>query len=328
MPTRTLLCMTLLAILMLLPTAPVSGSDPIRAISLEDALMMARSNPRMAIAQLQVREAQTRVQEARGGWYPKVRVVSFLAPSPEILCLDPLCTQTSPEEAHVRWSGLFAGVELRLVQPLFTGGRLSIAIDAAQHGVAMARAESQVLADGQTSQVARAFYGVKLSRELISMLTIGRADIVDAEAQVADKLERGAPDVDLQDEFRLATLRSEVDARLAEAVEARQIALAGLRAFVGDQNIAVEASPLELIETDLASSSMSYRRAASGRRPELELARQTKKAATSLLDLEKSRYWPDLLVVGEVKSPARRGLTMFRRHLQTIPSIETRQDLP
>lgn len=298
----------LLTALLLLLAGPARGRGSKRGISLDDAVAMARRNPRVAIAQVQVQEAQSRVQEARGAWYPKIRVLSFVAPSPEIRCLDALCTQTIPKEASVNFSGVFGGFELRLVQPLFTSGKLSNARDAARHGVAMAQAQSEMVADGQTSQVARAFYGVKLSRELISMLGVARADIVDAESQVADKLDRGSPDVELQDQFRLATLRSEVDARLAEAEEGRQTALAGLRALVGDQNVLVESAPMELLDAELATSILPYTRAASSSRPELELARQTKMAAASLLNLEQSNYWPDLLVAGEIKVARAQGV--------------------
>lgn len=306
MRTLTLTCILFSALSLVLTTS-VGAGEP-KQITLKDALSMARGNPRAEIARVQVQEARTRVQEARGGWYPKIESTSFLAPSPEIRCFDQLCTQTTSEKDSLRPAGLFAGFEVRIVQPVFTFGKLSSASTAARHGVAMALARSDMVKNAQSSEVARAFYGVKLTRELIDMLRLGRADIDDAEAQIADKIDKGSPDVDLQDQYRLAALRSEVDARLAEATMANQTALAGLRALVGDQNVQVETSPMTILDTDLASSSSSYKRAASDKRPELVLARQTEMAAKALLDLEQSRFWPNLLLVGQATVARAQGV--------------------
>ncbi len=269
---------------------------------------MAKANPRVAIARRDIEFARARVREVQANWFPRAQAQSFVAPSPDIECLNIECTITRPDQATLALAGVYTGVSLRVVQPLYTSGKLRSAKRAAEHSVSLARFKKATVIDQQATPIARAFYGAKLSRELIHMLEEGRRDIVDADAMVESKLEEGSPDVDLQDQFRIRTLLAEVDARLAEANQAYSTALAGLRALVGDQSIEIEAAPLQRIYEQLIADTSHYAAMAAQKRPEIQVAHYTSLAAASLVALEESKYLPNLALVGELKMARAQGV--------------------
>ncbi len=279
----------------------VLGASPARAEperwTLDRILEAAQLGPRNRAAGERTEEARGQRAEARGLRFPRLGVTGIVAPSPRIECDDPTCTQTSPEEASVDFEGVFARIEVSLVQPLFTFGKLDAASDAARHAVEVAESLEDVVAGDVAVAAARAYYGLKLSRETRWMLEDGRETLDDALKRVNDKLKAGSADVTLQDRYRLEVLMSEVDLRLADARQGEATALAGIRALVGDDSMDVDQAPLEVVEYELEPGE-DYATRARDALPEVKAATAGKRAIEELARLESRRYLPDLLLVG------------------------------
>ncbi len=276
----------------------LAEAAPLR-LSLAEAIRRARENPLARAARQQEHAAAARAAEARGARWPRLTLNAFVAPSPEIECVNADCTRTSPDEIAPSIGGVFGGARLELAQPLYTFGKLDSAIAAAGYATNVQAA----LADGVTEDVAletaRAYFGVRYAREIEAMLIDGAEQVRKAEETLSERLQKGDPEVTVPDRLRLSTFAAEIQVRLSQAREKGGIALAGLRGLVGDAEADTEQEPFEAVEIELTRVDSHLARARE-RRAEWRAARAGVQALGARTKLEQARFWPDLLGVGAV----------------------------
>lgn len=277
-------------------------------LSFSQAAELSANNPRVELAQEKIAAAAAKVQEAKGAWYPKLSALTFVAPSPDIECATADCTRTTPDDPTIALSGVFAGAEFTLVQPLYTSGKISSAHRAARHGVSIAQSQAKATRASQIADTARAFYGAKLARELTWMLEDGREEIAKAAQLLDEKLEEGSSDATLQDKLRLDVLTAEVDARIAEARQESATALAGLRALTGAPQATLEVQTLRMTELDLANSAATFVQRFGTKRAELLAAENTRAAAQDLIDFETAQLLPNLALVARLAVSRAQGV--------------------
>lgn len=293
--------------LIALSAGPAHAGKPTR-LTFPQVVARAQANPLARAAREKTHAAEAQADEAHAARWGKLQVTSFLAPSPRIKCDDPTCTSTSPKDVTINVAGVFGGVKVEVVQPLYTFGKLSSISEAAHQAAEAAQLSENVVAGNLVELSAKAYYGLKLARELVWMLEDGLDEITKGQKQLEEKLAEGSPDVTIQDKLRLETLRAEVEARLTEAHEAEATALAGLRALVGDDTIDIDEEQLEAVAFDLGANADDYvARAASGR-SDLRAARHGAQAAAAMADFQRAQWWPDLVVVGGVNFAAAQGV--------------------
>lgn len=273
-----------------------SAATPKR-LSLAEAVQRARANPLVRAASEQRRAAQARLAEARGARFPRAEVLSFIAPSPDITCLDENCTRTDPREPRLAADGVFAGVRVGVVQPVYTFGKIDAAIDAAGSAAQASDALTAGVKADLALETTRSYFGVGLARELVAMLEDGDHEIEKGKKTLVERLERGDPDVTIQDRLRLDTFQTEVVLRLSEAREGEALALLAFRTLVGDSEADTDRAPFEPLAFNLGDPKGYVERARSGR-PELRAAREGVAALESMSRLEQARWLPDFLVVG------------------------------
>jgi outer membrane protein TolC len=284
----------LLAGAVLLAAGPASAGP---RLTLAELTRRARAGPRVEAARFATRQAEGKLIEARGARFPRLEMRALAAPSPDISCIDPACTMTSPEEPTVALDGIYAGVDLALLQPLFTFGKLSAAERAARHGAAAVKNAESVVARDIAVEAARAYYGLKLARETSAELEDGVTALDKARKELAEQLASGKGGVTVQDRLRLDTVMAEARIRLAEAGQAEATALAAVQALAGDPTSDIDTAPLAPRAVRLASLERSADRALASR-PELAALRHAAAGAEALADLEKARFFPDFLLMG------------------------------
>jgi outer membrane protein TolC len=279
----------------LLVAAGQARAQP-RRLSLPELTRRALSGPRSDAARLATRQADALVIEAGGARFPRLELRALGAPSPDIDCADPACTTTSPDDPQIAFDGLYGSLELTLAQPLYTFGKLSAARRGARSAAAAARSGEASVAGDIEVDAARAYYGLKLARELRYELEDGVEQIDKAQRRLAEQIRSGREAATVQDRLRLDTVLAEARARLAEAREAEETALAAVRLLARDPAADVDEKPLAPDPARLAGASYYADRAMSAR-PELGALRHAASGAEALADLEESRLFPDLLLV-------------------------------
>jgi outer membrane protein len=301
----------------------LAGAVQAKAYKLDELLDMARKgNPGLAAnAQVTV-GVEAQALEAHRSYWPTGDLSSTLAPVPEIRCQPDSLNPNGPTDLAYREQhcdstgfsfqpkqtfaaitdlrGVFTRTEIKLVQPIYTFGKISAGINAADLGVEASRSkESGQVADVELN-VRKAYWGAKLARELLSMLDEGLDYLNDAQKKIEEELADGSGNASVTDRLRLRTMRADIEARSLEARRGADLAKAGLRTLIGPSapaDLDVDDAPLE--ELDVPTRRLaSYNDLARSYRPEVKALDQMVAAKRALADLEWRRQYPDVVLVG------------------------------
>lgn len=176
--------------------------------------------------------------------------------------------------------------------PLFTFGKISNLLDAAENQVELgehqvAKERNQVRLD-----VRKAYFGLLLARSSVDLLGEASSRLDKAIDKLAKQVEDG--EADEFDLFKLQTYRAEVDARTAEAKRYESIALVSLAFLTGVQTgFEVSSDRLEPAEHVLGPVA-HYLQAARIHRPEINMARAGVRAREAQAALARAKMYPDL----------------------------------
>jgi len=278
---------------------PVAARADGTVLTLDDAIARALDGPKAGIARADTEAARARVDEADAARLPTGTLTGFVTASPVIKCENADCTRTDPENFALRFGGAFGGVQLEAVQPLYTFGKIGSARAAARAGVDAQVALEDAAAADIAVDVARAYWGVKLARELGWMLEDGIEQIEKAVVDLDAQLATGDAGVTIQDRQRVQTLLAEAKIQRSEARQGELTALAGLRALTGVADADVDDAELTSVAAPIPDAATAAAHAEADR-PEVRAAAAGVKAYDELAELEAAHYLPDLAVVGTV----------------------------
>ena len=292
--------------LLLLAGSPAAHA---KKLTLPELLDMARGNPGLQASAAATSAVQAQVMEAKLHWLPQGDLLSLVAPSPDIQCLDAsgmpnkfACVRTTSPEASLRsveWTKVFTRTEVRLIQPLWDFGKISAGTAAAEAGVGVARQrEAGARADIELN-VRKAYFGLKFAREVIDMLDEGSGYVDEGQKRLEKDLAAGTGTVTVTDKLRLRTVRAELDARILEAKRLQSIAREGLRTLTGAQSVGdvdIDDEPFDPPEVKERPVAY-YEDLARQSRPEVRLLEFAVKAKHALADLERRKEYPDLVLI-------------------------------
>jgi outer membrane protein TolC len=309
-------------IVTLIACAAPAGTAFAKQYTLAELIEMARrGNHGIAAGGAAATAMEAQVSEAWRNWLPSGDLLSFVAPVPRLQCRgnsrDPWDPSTPKDvregncistDANFRDNpniitqieGAWTRTELRVVQPLWDFGKISAGVAAAKAGVSALREKQAGVASDVEMNVRKAYWGLKLARELLDALDEGTGYIGQAQTKLDKQLEEGSGNVTVTDKLRLRTVRAEVDARTLETKRMAAFALLGLKTLLGaeapaDLDVDAEAfEPLELEEHPAAY----YEEQARFNRPEVRALDFAVKAKHALADLERRREYPDLVLLG------------------------------
>jgi outer membrane protein TolC len=301
----------------------IQGPAFAKAYTLPELIDLARkTNPGLAASPQATAKVEAQLLEAGRTWMPTGEFTSMVAPVPDVRCqplplapdgsplIDPFrrtpvepdryCISTNVSETSTSFSGVFTRTELRLVQPLFTFGKISAGRHAATRGVEASRARELGVAADVELNVKKAYYGMKAARAAIETLTEGLERVQDAQKQIESDLAKGTGNVTQQDKLRMRTVKAEVDIRLLEAQKLADDARAGLRAMLGPEapaDLDVDAEPLDALDVPQRPL-VQYEEQARLSRPEVRALDNLVASKRALSDLERRRQYPDLILIG------------------------------
>jgi len=291
-----------------------------RTYTLPELIELARkNNPALAVAAQQTAAIEAQLVEARRSWHPTGELVSLIAPSPEIRCqIDPglmlarppgqtdkqyrqdHCFETNVSEARLNLKGVFTRTELRMVQPVFTFGKISAGVNAAEAGIASSRNREAAVAAELDLNVRKAYWGVKTAREILETLAEGIGHVEEGQKTIDKALADQSGTVTIGDKLRMKTLRVEVEARRLEFTKLEDIARSGLRFLIGAEarhDLEVDAEPIEPIAAPARPVSQSLDQARLSR-PEARALDFLVASRQALADFERRKQYPDLVLMG------------------------------
>ncbi len=311
-----------LALLGGLLSAALSTAAVAKKYTLSELLEMARSqNPGLRAGAAATHAMQAQVLEAKRNWYPQGDLTSFVAPVPRVECEGAMqvansdqnmreqnCITTNASPSHgalnylTNFAGAYSRTDLKLVQPIWDFGKIAAGVSAAEAGVtdttgrqAGARADVEL-------NVRKAYWGLKLARELRSMLEEGQGYLDSAQKKIEKQLADGSGNATVSDRLRLRTVRTEIEVRLLEAKRLEEVARSGLRALLNLDS----AEDLDVDDDDFEALAVPahplayYEEQARLSRPEVRTLDYAVKAKWALVDLEHRKLYPDLVLIGQI----------------------------
>jgi outer membrane protein TolC len=149
------------------------------------------------------------------------------------------------------------------------------------------------------NDVRRAYYGLKLMRELRSTIDEGKRHLDDAIKRVKEDLDQDKGSSTVTDLRRLQVQAAEVSSRRLETERGEKLALAALRAIIpGLKHFDIDDEPLEppaAARRPIVDDQEQARRV----RPEVRLLDAGVAARRAAIKKERATFFPDLLLVGK-----------------------------
>ncbi len=292
---------------------PLSASA--KPYTLDEILELARKgNPGLAAGAQATLAIQAQLVEAKRNYLPTGELNSVLSQVPEIRCRDSLgrlnqtdCTNTEAVGTGpsnflkaITPAGVFTRTELKLVQPVYTFGKITAGVNAAELGLKASQDRQVGLVADLELNVRKAYWGAKLAREILSTLNEGSGYLEQAQKKIEQELADGSGDASVTDRLRLRTMRADIDARILEAQRGQDLAIGGLRALIG----AGAPADLDVDEAALDAQTVpnhplsQYEDAAIRSRPEVQALQHLVASKRALADLEYRRQYPDFVLIG------------------------------
>ncbi|MFQ5751672.1 MAG: TolC family protein, partial [bacterium] len=197
----------------------------------------------------------------------------------------------------------FTQLDVDLIQPLFTFGKLSGLTDAASFGVLADQANIQGKRESVRFQVRQLYWAMVLGKELLRVLQDNDTELKKAENKVEEKLDEGSDEVSQIDLFKLQLFRYEINKRLREVHDKIELTKSALKSTLGlneDIDFAIETEYLDPLTVRLDSLQVYYDLAIQNR-PELTRFRAGLNARRALIRVTKSDYYPQFFFGGQLK---------------------------
>lgn len=259
--------------------------------SLERCLRMAdRNYPKIREARAKLAQKDAQIAQARFAPFSEFTLTGGLALAPSVRGTPQYSYNTDKAITSNMGLGWEVGVDGAL--PLYTFGKISHAIEAAEAASRLGGHEVDKERNEVRLNVRRAFYGVQLARDALSLVR-------DASSQIDAQVEKMRGEIadgegDELQLLRVRVFRADLTVRESEARKQEKVALSGLRFLTGaGDRLDVPDEPLVAIEHRLLAES-DYLSAAERFRPELAMARAGVAARQAMLKLERSKLFPDL----------------------------------
>jgi outer membrane protein len=291
---------------------------------LDEILDLARKgNPGLAAGEQATAGIEAQLLEAKRSWMPTGELNSLLSQAPRITCTgetgattqdgktlltgEQNCVQTQSIGTNssgflnaITPAGIFTRTELKLVQPVYTFGKISAGVAAAESGVKASQNRQFGLVADLDLNVRKAYWGAKLATEILSTLDEASNYLDQAQKKIEDELAEGTGDASVTDRLRLRTMRADIDGRILEAQRGADLARSGLRALIGPDaptDLDVDADPLQTV-TVTERSLPQYEDQAHESRPEVKALDHMVAAKRALAELESRRQYPDIALIG------------------------------
>jgi len=306
------------AFLLLAPALAVAQGRPAPSgpLTLPQLQELARQNdPRTWMARAQVDNAQGKLDELRWAVFPKFETqLSLAGPTPEARFNKGGPDASSPVIGHPTsildvtpgsqcWFcgslGIGLGATVNMVLPIYTFGKLSAGKQATEHLVGATTELVKRAYDQAVFDVTRAYWGYQTTREANKSVVEVRGRLAEYRQRAQKLLAERSDQITKSDAMKLDYLAEEIEARTAESTKNAALALTGIRLIIGKgPEDRLEIVQQELPQPPAQPNEDEMLRKALQQRPETRAAAEQVKARMALLDLERTKLWPDLAIVG------------------------------
>lgn len=271
-------------------------------------MAVARS-PMLRASDHKIRAARAQLTESKVSPFSQFSITGGITAVPTVQG-TPLFSDSSNqlglEGQETRWTAAMSA-ELEGTVPVYTGGKIRGAWEAAEQGVDAAARERGRVESQVRFEVRRAYFALQFALDVLALIDEGKGKLVNAVKRLEERIESGDPEVDETDRYRLSSTLAEIEARQAEAVHLEKASRAALAALSGLDDVNVPECPLEATAYELEAPVYYTKRAREGR-AELRMLDNAVRAKKAAVGVATAQYYPDVginLRVGRTYTPGR-----------------------
>jgi len=295
------LLVTAVCVLLLTGTAGVAAEETQQVkmvLGLDDCIAKALSvAPELGESQADIELAASKLKEAKAHRYPQLDFIGLIGPVPQARGDQVSSPDKINDTSRLTW---FQRGDVTIVQPLYTFGKISESMKAAAHGIEVDRAKREQQRNEIALQVKEYYYGLLLARELKEVVLEVKEDLDKARKKAKELLDKGSPNVEQLDLYKLDAFGGEVTKYIDEAEKGEALALSALRTRLG----LAEDAPLDIATERLTPEEQKvgplsgYLDASLLQRPEYRQIKEGLQARKALVEAAKAEYYPDFFIAG------------------------------
>lgn len=275
---------------------------PGTALRLGDCVRMAIENgPDRDLIAADLAAAKARLEEARAGKFGDAQYTQLLG----VINEAEGDAVFSPNSQTDFFDGLgpFTRLELDIRIPLYTFGKLSAALDAAEQGMRSESARGEMVRADTVLETKRLYYGLQLSEQLADLLREMLDSMDEAIEKTQKRLDDGSQTVTERDVLRLQIGRSRFAAGVEEVDASTRLTRSALARAVGldpGERIEIAERRMEMAEVELEPIDV-YEAAGPHRRPEWKRLVSGIDAQQARVELEEASAYPTLFLATGVR---------------------------
>ena len=266
-----------------------------------------KNNPSIQDAELGIKASEAKFTQASNARFiPKFELKNIWGPSPPARgVVDPSGGFVISPDTSTGFSDLkyFTQLDIDLIQPIFTFGKLSGIREAARHGVEADEANLVGEKENVRFQVRQLYWGLVLAKELLVVVEDAEKELTKAENKVREKLDEGSEEVSQIDLFKLQIYKYEINKKHREAVDNFEITRSALKASLHlnvRTDIQLATEYLDPLQVNIDSLT-SYGEMAVQNRPELRRLQAGIHARRAMITVSRSDYFPQFFLGGQLK---------------------------
>ncbi len=282
-------------------------------LSLEQLIQLAiERSPEMAQAEKDILIAESDLEQAKAARFPQIDALAIGgvvdAADRPIVVVSP---RPGPGDRYLRgrlenpdWDpgdpGPFGKLDITVIQPLYTFGKISNRIDAAIKGVEVKKAAREKTRGDVELRVKELYFALLLSRQGKEAAEDVSSFVEDARKRIKRLLELGSASVDESDLYRVEAYAAEAKRFKAKAESGSRLAYMALKQMIGfppEKDFELDAKELPKDPRALGEQK-DYIEMALRMRPELEQIEKGLEAKKSLVEAAKADMYPSIFLAG------------------------------
>jgi outer membrane protein TolC len=294
------IALALIGALALSGTAWAEGPEATGVYSLKDLIQrVLATSPEIRQFQRGAEVAMAKQDQADAARYPQIELKALVGPSPR--ARGSVENGSPDRKDRPVINNVFERVEMTLIQPLYTFGKITGLREAAAEGVKVDKARVEEKASDMILRVKELYYGRLLASDLLGLIDEISGDLDKAIEKTERQLKAEAPGVDEVDLYKLKAFRGEVLKNRNEARKGFDLATTALRTFAGldpGQPLELDAKGLDVPPKQLEPEDQAIGTALD-LRPEMTQVRAGLKATEALVQVEESNLYPQFFLAVE-----------------------------
>jgi outer membrane protein len=294
------------------PCARAQDAPPATRIGLQESIRRAIDHSKQVESVvLAVEQSRLRVKEAQlTRFLPKIEIENVWGVLPRRRAVKADGTPGAPGEADYITSpdtstGFkdlrpFTNTEIKFVQPLYTFGKLSNLIDAAQYGVEAVEAKTDETEADIAHKMTQVYWGTLLVKGLFALSDDAHSKMASAEETIQIKLDEDDEDISQEDLWKVRLFQFTVNKHHEEIMKQQALlrsTYALLAGLVETESWDLDAETLQPVEFEIAPYE-TYLKQALEQRPELKQVRAGLGATRANVNIQKASYYPDIFLAG------------------------------